>query len=190
MKSVLRILMLVLVMAPAVVGADKPILNLEDVPISMKADGTSLTVQEVRAAIIRGCVANGWAPLVDGEGVIRATLNVRNKHFAEVEIPLTPTTYSVLYVSSENLDYWPKYQTIHKNYNLWIVELSTSINREFHAPSQNASPTLAEPHPSAVTDRDRSDVYSKILMLDDMRNRGILTDEEFDAEKKKLLEGN
>ena len=91
MKSVLRILMLVLVLAPAVVDARGPVLNLEDVPISMKADGTSFTVQEARAAIIRGCVAGGWAPFVDSEGVIHASLNVRDKHFAEVDITVTPT---------------------------------------------------------------------------------------------------
>ena len=205
MKSVLRILMLVLVLAPAVVDAGRePILNLEDVPISMKADGTSFTVQEARAGIIRGCVARGWVPFGDGEGVIHASLNVRS-HFAEVEIPVTPTTYSILYVNSENLDYLAGNQhyrgetirpnrdqrpRIHENYNIWIAWLSDSINKELHAPSQNAGPTLGEPHPSAVTDKDRSDVYSKILMLDDMRNRGILTDEEFDTEKKKLLNGN
>lgn len=37
---------------------------------------------------------------------------------------------------------------------------------------------------------DRNDVYGQIEMLDDLRDRGILTDAEFDAEKKKLLEGN
>ena len=197
MNSVLRILMLVLVLAPAVVDAREPILNLEDVPISMKADGTSFTVQEARAGIIRGCVAGGWAPFVDSEGVIHASLNVRDKHFAEVEILVTPTTYSVQYASSKNLDYKTynhhyrdQRPRIHENYNIWIDRLSDSINKELHAPSQNAGPTPVEPHPDAVTDRDRSDVYSKILMLDDMRNRGILTDEEFDAEKKKLLNGN
>ena len=195
MKSMLRILMLVLVLAPAVVDAGREfIVNLDDVPISMKADGTSFTVQEARAGIIRGCVAGGWAPFVDSEGVIHASLNVRDKHFAEVDITVTPTTYSVQYVSSKNLDYWYKTRTraamIHENYNVWIAELSNWIKKELHAPSQNAGPTPVEPHPDAVTDRDRSDVYSKILMLDDMRNRGILTDEEFDAEKKKLLDGN
>jgi len=210
MKSVLRILMLVLVLAPAVVDAREPIVNLEDVPISMKADGTSFTLQEARAAIIRGCVAGGWAPFVDSEGVIHASLNVRDKHFAEVDITVTPTTYSVQYVSSKNLDYrvtaaYEYYEDpygirqkrhigqrflIHENYNIWIAELSNWIKKELHAPSQNASPTPGEPHSSAVTERDQSDVYSKILMLDDMRNRGILTDEEFYAEKKKLLNGN
>jgi len=35
-----------------------------------------------------------------------------------------------------------------------------------------------------------SDVYGQLLKLDDLRERGILTQAEFDAEKKKLLEGN
>ena len=37
---------------------------------------------------------------------------------------------------------------------------------------------------------DRNDVYKQIQMLDDLRERGILTDAEFDAEKKQLLDGN
>ena len=34
------------------------------------------------------------------------------------------------------------------------------------------------------------DVYAELLKLEDLRQRGILTQAEFDAEKKKLLEGN
>ena len=185
MKSVLRILMLVLVWAPAVVDASDPILNMEDVPISLKADGTSFTDQEVRAAIIEGCMAKGWLPIVDNEGAIRATILVRQTHFAEVEITYTPSTYSITYVSSKNLNYSEGQQLIHRNYNKWIVNLSASIGKVLSRNLYNTTPA-----PDAVTDRDRSDVYSKILMLDDMRNRGILTDEEFDAEKTKLLNGN
>lgn len=33
-------------------------------------------------------------------------------------------------------------------------------------------------------------IYDELLMLEDLRQRGILTQAEFDAEKKKLLEGN
>ena len=43
---------------------------------------------------------------------------------------------------------------------------------------------------SADQTEDRNDVYKQIEMLDNLRERGILTDAEFDAEKKKLLEGN
>ncbi len=34
------------------------------------------------------------------------------------------------------------------------------------------------------------DIYTELIKLDDLRERGILTQAEFDAEKKKLLEGN
>jgi len=33
------------------------------------------------------------------------------------------------------------------------------------------------------------DIYTELLQLDDLRQRGILTDAEFDAEKKKILAG-
>jgi hypothetical protein len=43
----------------------------------------------------------------------------------------------------------------------------------------------------AEGDIDKSkDVYDELIKLDDLRKRGILTDEEFDAEKKELLDGN
>ena len=39
------------------------------------------------------------------------------------------------------------------------------------------------------TDRPK-DVYTELLKLDDLRKRGIITEEEFQAQKKKLLSGN
>jgi hypothetical protein len=44
-------------------------------------------------------------------------------------------------------------------------------------------PTLAPPAAPA------KDLYSEILKLDELRKRGLLTDAEFDAQKKKLLDG-
>ena len=38
-------------------------------------------------------------------------------------------------------------------------------------------------------DSDRTDTYTQLETLNDLRERGILTDAEFDSEKKKLLEG-
>lgn len=35
-----------------------------------------------------------------------------------------------------------------------------------------------------------SDFYAELIKLDDLRKRGILTDAEFEAQKKKLLGGN
>jgi hypothetical protein len=37
---------------------------------------------------------------------------------------------------------------------------------------------------------DKADKYSKIEKIDKMREKGTLSQEEFEIEKKKLLEGN
>jgi hypothetical protein len=39
-------------------------------------------------------------------------------------------------------------------------------------------------------DAEADDLYSNILKLDDLRQRGLITDEEYEQEKKELLEAN
>ena len=58
------------------------------------------------------------------------------------------------------------------------------------AASESAAPPAAteSPAPVAVGDRTPTDsLYNELLKLDDLRKRGILTEEEFQAEKKKIL---
>ena len=52
------------------------------------------------------------------------------------------------------------------------------------------SPTPVEAHADTVTEDNQQDVYSELMKLDDLRQKGILTDEEFAAQKKKLLEAD
>jgi Short C-terminal domain len=61
---------------------------------------------------------------------------------------------------------------------------------ELHAPVAAAAPDgMAPPAVEAAPARTATDaLYSDILKLDDLRKRGLLTDEEFLAQKKKLLE--
>jgi hypothetical protein len=120
----------VLLLAPLTGFAAKPIGNLVDVPVPVRVDGSAFSAEDVQAAIISGCLARGWAPVLDSDGLIRATINVRAKHFAEIEIPFSATSYSILYKSSENLDYDAKRQRIHRNYNNWVVNLSKTIQRD------------------------------------------------------------
>jgi len=51
------------------------------------------------------------------------------------------------------------------------------------APGTVAAPAAPPPPPPMTT----TDLYNDLLKLDDLRKRGILTEEEFQAEKKKLL---
>jgi len=37
---------------------------------------------------------------------------------------------------------------------------------------------------------DKPDLYTELMKLDDLRDKGILTDEEFETQKKKLLDAN
>ena len=47
--------------------------------------------------------------------------------------------------------------------------------------SEPAPPVAASEKPAA------GDLYTELIKLDDLRKRGILTEEEFQAEKKKVL---
>ena len=44
--------------------------------------------------------------------------------------------------------------------------------------------------PAADDPTNTDELYSEILKLDDLRQRGLITDEEFEQEKKELLEAN
>ena len=52
-----------------------------------------------------------------------------------------------------------------------IVEIKTDIHTENESIKSN-------------------DIYAELIKLDDLRKKGIITDAEFDAQKKKLLSGN
>ncbi|MDH3691235.1 MAG: SHOCT domain-containing protein [Gammaproteobacteria bacterium] len=183
-SCLLAVIFLLLVPLASIAGS--PIEDMIDVPVPIRTDGGQYSIDQVRAAIIQGCQARRWTAEIAGDKLIRAKLNVRNKHFAVVEIPFSDSAYSVKYSSSTNLDHKPKRQTIHRNYNKWVLQLSTAINRQFHALSSAATSDTNHYR----TDVEKAYIFDELLKLDDLRDRGILTDEEFETEKRKLLERN
>jgi len=129
MKAVTLSLVGVLLLLPLVGEAAKPILNLTDIPVPVRVDGQSLGAEEVRKGIIKACQARGWTPVMDGHGNIHAMINVRGRHTAEIEIPFSADSYSIIYVSSEGLNYDERRQRIHRNYNNWVLKLSGTIGK-------------------------------------------------------------
>jgi len=125
-----------LLVLPIAARAADPVLDLIDQPIAVAPDGTLPKEAEVRAAIVRACTARGWTPTQNADGTITASIWVRAKHRAEVTISMTPTTYSIKYRASENLDFNEERYRIHGNYNRWVMKLSQTINREFGVRSQ------------------------------------------------------
>ena len=128
-SKTLPLLLLFLLSAP--LEAAKPIGNLIDVSVPQNEDGSYPSLNDVRRAIIAGCQVKGWQPIQESKDRIRASIWVRNKHYAEVLIPFTEKKYSITYETSKNLDYSERNQKIHRNYNKWVILLSKAIQNEF-----------------------------------------------------------
>jgi hypothetical protein len=61
--------------------------------------------------------------------MLRASLAVHNRHYAELDIPYTVERYSLLYRSSRELGYRKTEagEEIHPSYNLWVGQLARAI---------------------------------------------------------------
>lgn len=87
---------------------------------------TNLTDEKMEKAINRALITRGWRVVNQSDNKIIATINVRT-HSAEVEILYDAKRFSINYLSSNNLDYKPKKNGIHRNYNKWIKILENEI---------------------------------------------------------------
>ncbi len=131
MKSAALLSIIVLLLLPFAGYAASPIQDLIDIPVPVRVDGTYGSLDDVQRAIIKGCMAKRWTPTRESDGKISASILVRSRHFAEVEIVFTDRRYSITYKSSRNLDYNEKNRKIHRNYNKWVANLSASIQQQF-----------------------------------------------------------
>lgn len=111
---------------PAWAGRDEPIQSQANIPISWNADG-KLTLERIQRAMIAGCAQRGWQCKAVKPGEIRAVLHVR-QHMAEALIAFNTESFSISYVNSTELRYNGVKKTIHRKYNLWVVNLITDIN--------------------------------------------------------------
>ncbi|MCL1145833.1 hypothetical protein L2747_07375 [Shewanella marinintestina] len=98
-----------------------PIVELNNEPIPTNS------AHSIEQAIIQGCKAKGWTPIVASSNTIDAYITVRS-HKAHVQITYDDKFYNINYVSSTNLDY--DNGKIHRNYNKWIYKLSASIQQQ------------------------------------------------------------
>lgn len=127
-RSVGALLVMMLFVSAPVMAA-KPIHDVLDHPITWPS-GTPGSMDEVQVAVLGGLVAKGWTGTVIGPGHIRGDILVRGRHRAQIDITFDREKYSIVYVSSENLDYNPGKNTIHRNYNNWIIYLQQSIDQQ------------------------------------------------------------
>jgi len=107
-----------------------PVHNVNNAPITVSSPNYDLS--DVTKAIQRAGTGLGWQMKEETPGHIVATIYLRT-HVAIVDITYTLDDYSINYKDSTNLKYNAGSNTIHKNYNGWIQNLTNAINVQFIA---------------------------------------------------------
>jgi len=103
------------------------ITNFVDMPV-YGAQHNSLAQAQVRKVILDACAKRDWVAREIAPGLISATIDVRNKHMAQVEIAYSGTSYSIIYKNSSNLKYDASTNTINRSYNTWVTNLRQDID--------------------------------------------------------------
>jgi len=107
-----------------------PINNVTDAAITPVLGNEPSLDQVTRAIVAAGTKPKpAWNMRVVEPGHILATLHIRS-HTATVDIKYTTKSYTITYNTSTNLNYNPDDNTIHSNYNGWIQNLNSAINRQ------------------------------------------------------------
>ena len=128
MKNILKISGLVGVLLLVLTGCGvSSVYNVQNASIEVKK-GTS--ADKIYKAIKEAGYKKGWRITKIKPGMAKGYINVRGKHQATVIIDYTDTNYSINYKSSANLKYNEDKNTIHKNYNSWIINLDNAIQNE------------------------------------------------------------
>jgi hypothetical protein len=147
---------------------------------------------DLAAAIKLAMIKVNWRVEGEAPGAIKAAVIIR-AHYAVVVIGYDEVNYWIDYVDSTNLDYNPndlklprnrgirvKGPRIHENYNVWVSQLSKEIVIQARTPPKaNPDCTASSRNPILIAE--------ELEKLDALRERGILTQEEFDQQKEKLL---
>ncbi|HIF94350.1 MAG TPA: SHOCT domain-containing protein [Myxococcales bacterium] len=168
--------------------------EIENIPRTPHLAPLGTPPADLAAAIIRAGHSLNWQVMGDAPGRIVLKLFIRS-HSATVAVGYDPEAYWIDYMNSSNLGYRtvderrrhassrlpaPKRPSIHRNYNRWVNDLSSKIALSLMTPPRAV---LLKPAPS-----DQLILIAEELeRLDALRVRGILTQEEFDGQKSKLL---
>ena len=185
---VLTLLLLLSGIGPSFAAASVTIRNTPPTPHFAPA-GTPLA--DLAAAIRKAANEEGWRIIAEAPGVMQASLHVRS-HEAVVSIGFDESNFWIEYADSVNLDYNPnglrktrtrrevKGPRIHRNYHGWVDQLAKEIAIYAKAPPR-AKSTEAAPSKNPIM------IADELEKLDALRERGVLSQEEFDQQKARLL---
>lgn len=122
MKKIILVLLSALFLAAC---QSTSVYNVDKNPVP-----AGLSVKQVEKVIVKALVQKGWQIKTNTDGVILAEIMVRT-HTAKIEISFDASQYSINYRDSTNLKYNASKNTIHKNYNNWIIYIDRLIQSGF-----------------------------------------------------------
>lgn len=106
---------------------DKPVLQIQDAPISV-AGGEAGVAEAIKTAL----KGREWKVVDEEPGRIKAEFSKANAdvgaHVVVIDISYDTNSYSIDYVTSENMRYDAKAGTIHRNYNRWVANLEHDLS--------------------------------------------------------------
>lgn len=109
----------------AACSTQHPIYNIAQSPIPALRDGSRPSMQDVNKAITEAAIYKRWRVENLDEDTVRASITVRARHHATIDIDYSQTGYSITLVKSEGLD--QRGGRIHRNYNKWVHLLDQQI---------------------------------------------------------------
>ncbi|MGI2259700.1 hypothetical protein [Shewanella sp. GXUN23E] len=121
MKMIKLITVALMLTSVVACGKMQPVKNVQSAPVAF-----NLTTEQVKSAILQSGIDRGWVMKEITPGVIRGEIFIRSHH-AVVDIEYSDKSYSINYVSSDNLKY--DEGKIHRNYNRWVNNLDVDIKR-------------------------------------------------------------
>ncbi len=152
------------------------------------------TLEQIERTMVAAVERAGWSARVREPGVVEAEKSVRDgKHTALVEIRFDERSFLIQYLSSHNLNYDPESchrrarrkrvcrEVIHPHYNVWVRTLEGNVMRLTVEAGKASKAPVDKGASSGVM------IADELIKLKALVDQGVLTAEEFESRKKKLL---
>ncbi|MBE6382450.1 MAG: hypothetical protein E7049_05500 [Lentisphaerae bacterium] len=97
-----------------------PVENVEGCTVELVGD------KSMKNVVMLAAHRKLWLPQALEDGKVRCTLNLRG-HQVVVDVVYEKSSFSIRYVSSENMNYDPATNTINPKYNQWVRNLQREI---------------------------------------------------------------
>jgi hypothetical protein len=120
----------------------QPIYNVESASVPANRDGTPIATTDVARAIHSAASHKGWTAKDITGTQIQASIVVRGRHEATVDISFDSEHYSIQLKRTNGLD--QSNGKIHRNYNKWIILLSEEIASRLDQMSKTGSLSMQE----------------------------------------------